>query len=152
VQAEVARLTSDGDTPTAPTSTTIPGANAVTVDLFDGTGSAGLAAQAQTLLQGKGFQVGTATKLSNRSTTVIRYNPADDAALAAVRQVLGPDMQAEPDRDVASGHVRVLLGKDFSSAVSAAKPIKPVDSTSTANATPTPTAPPITAGGIPCVN
>ena len=40
VAADVASLTSDGDTPATPTPAQLPGAKAVTVELFDGTGSA----------------------------------------------------------------------------------------------------------------
>ena len=124
----------------------------MTVELFDGSG-AGLAARTHTLLQDKGFTVAADQKLSTRATTVIRYNPADDTAPAQVTQVLG-DVQAAPDRDVAAGHVRVLLGKDFRS--SAAGPGgAPSSTTATPSGTPAPptsTAPPITAGDIPCVN
>ena len=149
VQADVAHLTADPDAPSTPTTSAVPGANAVTVELFDGTGSAGTAAQAHTLLQDKGFTVAGDTKLSNRNATVIRYNPADDTALAAVQSVLGAGIEADPDRDVTSGHIRVLLGKDFKAAgvTPTSTPVGKIPA-----ATPTPTGPPITAGGIPCVN
>ncbi|WP_086844802.1 LCP family protein [Amycolatopsis kentuckyensis] len=152
VAAEVARLTSDGDTPAAPTSTQLAGAQAVTVELFDGSGSPSLAAQTHTTLQGKGFTLAADQRLSTRNSTVVRYHPGDDAALALVKQALGTAVQAEPDRDVPAGHVRVLLGKDMRNSAagaggaptsSAAKP--PVVSS-------TPAAPPITAGDVPCVN
>ncbi len=154
VQAAVAQLTSDGTSSSAPsTSATVPGANAVTVELFDGTGAAALAGGAHTLLQNKGFKLAADQKLSVRNSTVIRYNPADDAALALVKQALGADLEAEPDRDVAAGHVRVLLGKDFrDSAGSAGAPASKPAGKTTSVAPPTPTAPPITAGGVPCVN
>jgi LCP family protein required for cell wall assembly len=157
VQAEVARLTSDGDTPAAPAATQLPGANAVTIELFDGSGSPAVAAQTHATLQGKGFTLAADQKLSTRNSTVVRYNPADTAALELVKQALGTGVQAEPDRDVTAGHVRVLLGKDFRNsaagaggapATTAAKP--PVASSPPASATPA--APPITAGDIPCVN
>ena len=159
VQAMVAQLTSDGTSssaPSTPTSATVPGAEAVTVELFDGTGTAGLATQTHTLLQNKGFKLGADQKLSVRNSTVIRYNPADEAALALVKQALGAELEAEPDRDVAAGHVRVLLGKDFrdaagSAGAPASSSAKPT-SGKTSVPPPTPTAPPITAGGVPCVN
>ena len=154
VAAEVARLTSDGDTPAAPASTELPGAKAVTVDLFDGSGSPALAGQLHATLQNKGFTVAADQRLSTRNTTVVRYNPADDTALGLVKQALGTTVQAEPDRDVTDGHVRVLLGKDFRS--SAAGPGGAPASTSTAAKPPAtssaPAAPPITAGDVPCVN
>ncbi|MEV7046512.1 LCP family protein [Amycolatopsis sp. NPDC051061] len=154
VQAEVARLTSDGDAPAGPTPAQVPGAKAVTVELFDGSGAAGLAGQTHTMLQGKGFTVAADQKLSIRNTTVVRYNPADSAALELVKQALGTSAQTEPDRDVTAGHVRVLLGKDFRS--SAAGPGgAPATSAPKTPSTPvsvTPAAPPITAGDVPCVN
>lgn len=123
------------------------------MELFDGTG-AGTATQAHTLLQGKGFKLAGDTKLSTRSTSVIRYNPADESALALVREALGTEVEAEPDADVTAGHVRVLLGKDLRGKLTPDASSGP--STSTAPKTPvapvTPTAPPITAGGVPCVN
>ncbi|RSM42275.1 LytR family transcriptional regulator [Amycolatopsis balhimycina DSM 5908] len=156
VAAEVARLTSDGDTPAAPSSSAqLPGAKAVTIELFDGSGSPTLAGQTHTMLQGKGFTLAADQRLSTRNTTVVRYNPADESALGLVKQALGTTVQAEPDRDVTAGHVRVLLGKDFRS--SAAGPggaptstaVKPPVTSATSAA---PAALPITAGDVPCVN
>jgi LCP family protein required for cell wall assembly len=155
VAAEVARLTTDGDTPAAPTPAQLPGAEAVTVELFDGSGSPAVAGQTHAMLQGKGFTLAADQRLSTRNTTVVRYNPADDTALSLVKQALGTTVQAEPDRDVPAGHVRVLLGKDFRNSAAgpggaptstAAKP--PVTTTAVA----APAAPPITAGDVPCVN
>ncbi|MEV4055831.1 LCP family protein [Amycolatopsis sp. NPDC049688] len=155
VAAEVTRLTSDGSTPAAPTPAQVPGAKAVTVELFDGSGSPAVAGQTHSMLQSKGFTLGADQRLSTRNTTVVRYNPADETALGLVKQALGGSVQAEPDRDVPAGHVRVLLGKDFRNSAagaggaptsSAAKP--PVVPTTVS----TPAAPPITAGDVPCVN
>jgi hypothetical protein len=105
-------------------------------------------------LQDKGFTLAADQRLSTRNTTVVRYNPADAPALDLVKQALGTTVQAEPDRDVTAGHVRVLLGKDFRSSAAgpggaptstASKPASPPASTA-------PAAPPITAGDVPCVN
>jgi LCP family protein required for cell wall assembly len=155
VQAEVTRLTSDGDAPATPSSAGLPGAGAVTVELFDGSGSPALAAQTHTTLQSKGFTLAADQQLSTRNTTVVRYNPADDAALSLVKQVLGTSVQAEPDKDVTAGHVRVLLGKDFrnSAAGPGGAPASTAAQPPASPAAPaTPAAPPITAGGVPCVN
>jgi LCP family protein required for cell wall assembly len=155
VQAEVARLTSDGDTPaTTSTPAQLPGAKAVTVELYDGSGAPTLAGQTHTMLAGKGFTVAADQKLSTRNTTVVRYNPADSAALDLVKQALGTSVQAEPDRDVTAGHVRVLLGKDFrsSAAGSGGAPATSAPAAPSTPASSTPAAPPITAGDVPCVN
>jgi len=152
VAAEVARLTSDGDTPAAPTSTQLPGAQAVTVELFDGSGSPSLAGQLHATLQNKGFTVAADQRLSTRNTTVVRYNPADDTAQALVKQALGTGVQAEPDRDVPAGHVRVLLGKDMRNSAAGAGGAPTTSAAKPPTAPATPPAPPITAGDVPCVN
>ncbi|WP_409466730.1 LCP family protein [Amycolatopsis sp. GA6-003] len=165
VRAEVNRLTSDGSAP-PPSDAPLPGAGQVTVELFDGSGS-GAAEQLRGLLQGKGFQLGTSTKLSTRSTTVLRYHPSDETAADLVRQALGGSAQAEPDADVAAGHVRVILGKDArdTAAASATTSSAPPATPTTPSAPPSsgPSGPPssspsnspaplITAGDVPCVN
>ncbi|MFF1611123.1 LCP family protein [Amycolatopsis sp. NPDC058278] len=152
VAAEVARLTSDGSTPAAPTSTQLPGANAVTVELFDGSGSPSLAGQTHTMLQGKGFTLAADQRLGARNTTVVRYNPADDTALGLVKQALGTGVQAEPDRDVPAGHVRVLLGKDVRNSAAGAGGAPTSTAVKPPAVSSTPAAPPITAGDVPCVN
>jgi len=154
VAAEVTRLTSDGETPAAPTATQLPGAKAVTIELFDGSGSPTVAGQTHTMLQGKGFTLAADQRLSARNTTVIRYNPADDTALGLVKQVLGGTIQAEPDRDVTAGHVRVLLGKDFRNSAAAGPGGAPTSTAAkpSAPSTTAPAAPPITAGDVPCVD
>ncbi|WP_084145386.1 LCP family protein [Amycolatopsis jejuensis] len=150
VRAAVDRLTSDG---APPPSGTLPGAGQVTVELFDGSG-AGAAGPLRNLLQGKGFQLAPDTGLSTRSTTVLRYHPSDEAAADLVREALGISAQAEPDADVAAGHVRVLLGKDARHGSADAPSSPPASAPSSAPSSPpaTPAAPPITAGDVPCVN
>jgi len=136
------------------------GADAVTIDLFDGTGNTALGPQTHTVLQDKGFKIGGETKLATRSSTVYRYAPGDEAGLALVKQALGDTFQAEQDKDVTKGHVRVLLGKDFHGVPAAAggqSPPKPNSpATTSAPAVPPSGAAPedkaITAGGVPCVN
>jgi hypothetical protein len=152
VRSAVARLTSEKTPNAAPTpggtpsqqNQVLPGANAVTVDLFDGSGSTTLTLQAHDLLRGKGFGIGGDTKLAIRSSTVIRYAPGDETGVALVKQTLGGSLQAEPDTEVAKGHVRVLLGTDYTvPAVSIPTASSPAPSSATQ---------PITAGGVPCVD
>lgn len=171
VQAFVNQLAGDGQpstAPNAPGQASPAGANAVTVDLFDGTGSAATGAAARTLFVNKGFRDGGITHVSARASTLVRYHPGDEAAVTAVKQVLGTSVQAEPDRDVAAGHLRVLLGKDYrpqSASSSTAPPTStassPPSSPSSPSSQSSPSssgaAPPsaehkITAGGVPCVN
>nr|WP_246257329.1 LCP family protein [Amycolatopsis anabasis] len=173
VQAFIHELTDDG-TPTGPTSPSstggtakIPGAEAFTVELFNGTGDATLGADTRKLLQAKGFRDGGSTQLTPRATTLVRYAPGEESGAAAIKQALGDRIQVEPDRDVARGHLRVLLGRDYHGA--ATRPDQPVaqssahppvpssppsstPSSSSASSSSAPPARPITAGGVPCVN
>jgi LCP family protein required for cell wall assembly len=150
VQATVNQLTSDGTAGTlsAPaTAAAIPGANAVTVDIFDGTGAPTLDTQTKSALQARGFTLGSAAKLNPRSTTVLRYAPGDEAAADLVKQAFGTSVSAEPDKDVTKGHVRVLLGKDQRGRTPAS-----TSSVQTSSSSSAPPVKPITAGGIACVN
>jgi hypothetical protein len=98
VRAAIDNLVTDARPALAPGSTSsatpptieqaLPGANAVTVDLFDGSGNTALGAQARDLLQGKGFRIGGDTWLTTRSSTVLRYAPGDETGLALVKQAL----------------------------------------------------------------
>ncbi|KZB82315.1 LCP family protein [Amycolatopsis regifaucium] len=157
VQAEINRLTSDGQPPSTEAPATLPGAEAVTVELFDGSGSPSLASDTRNLLQGKGFKLAADTKLSTRNSTVIRYAPGDEKALDLIKQVFGTTLLAEADRDVAPGKVRVLLGKDFKGAPAGATTAPPKSSAASKPAqppssAPAPTTTPIVAGNVPCVN
>jgi LCP family protein required for cell wall assembly len=160
VRAMVNQLTTDATStsPGASTTTTasaVPGADAVTVDVFDGTGARTLDTTTQNALHGRGFSTGSSAKLSPRATTVLRYAPGDAAAADLVKQMFGASVTAEPDKDVTKGHVRILLGKDFqglttpgTSAVSSS--VSSSVSVSSSSSQPLPK--PITAGGVPCVN
>lgn len=167
VRAAVDELTSDGSvvarpTPTStppPNSQPMPEADLVTVDLFDGTGTAAMGTLTRDMLRGKGFHVDGGTKLAPRPGTVIRYAPGDEAGVELVQQALGGVIRAEPDRDVPPGHVRLLLGKDYSALGSAAGAAQttpgssaPYPSSSAPVPGSNPATPPITAGGVPCVN
>ncbi|WP_370946752.1 LCP family protein [Amycolatopsis sp. cg5] len=159
VRAAVAKLVHDPNAPEEKPGAKLAGAEAVTVDLFDGTGS-GLGDATRQALSEKGFLLGENTKLAARNTTVVRYAPGDEASVELVKQVLGESVELEPDRDVAKGHARVLLGKDFKGVTtptstpptSSSAPKPSATPTSSASASPTPEQKPITAGGVPCVN
>jgi hypothetical protein len=129
----------------------LPGANAVTVDLFDGSGSTALGARARGLLRGKGFRIGGGTDLATRASTVLRYAPGDEAGLALVKQALGATIQDEQGNDVTNGHVRVLLGEDFPGAATGSGGQGPAGPSSALPGSPA-IGQAITAGGVHCVN
>ncbi|UJW36420.1 LCP family protein [Saccharothrix sp. AJ9571] len=165
VKTFVDSLTDDGpEAPAEPTGTPdgkIPGAERTTVDVFNASGNANTATQVKDLLRGKGFLEGASTQLDGRPTTVVRYAPGNEAAAEAVAQAMGSKVQAEPDADVPAGHVRVLLGRDYKvdangaagAGQSSAPPVEPVEPPADPSAGAPPAGPPpITAGGVPCIN
>lgn len=118
---------SDGD-PSASvsgTSSALPSASStvdpssVTVDVRDGTVADGVTAHVVTLVGDAGFTVGTqsvvpgTTSRNQTTATVVRYNPADgkDAA-QQVLDTLGVG-SLTADKQVASGHVTVVVGTDL---------------------------------------
>jgi len=161
VQRFVEDLTSDAEaqkppatsSPSAPGEPAVEGAAEVTVDLYNGSGSAQVASSTRRLLDGKGFTLGDAVELDTREGTVARYAPGEEANLEVVRDALGVTLTGEPDADVPPGHVRVLLGQDFV-VTNAAPAGGPAERAGTTKQTPPsePAPPPITAGGVPCVN
>ena len=146
VRAAIDNLVTDARPALAPGSTSsatpptieqaLPGANAVTVDLFDGSGNTALGAQPRDLLQGKGFRIGGDTWLTTRSSTVLRNAPGDETGLALVKQALEATIKAESDKGVANGHVRVLLGNDFPGAPAGSGSQSPAATSSPVPATP----------------
>ncbi|WP_374195052.1 LCP family protein [Amycolatopsis sp. 195334CR] len=169
VKAFVDGLTDDGPAGAPPATGApdgkIPGAEKVTVDVFNASGNASTATQLKELLRSKGFRDGASTQLDGRATTVVRFAPGEQEAADAIKQAMGDKVQTEPDADVPAGHVRVLLGRDYkvdangaagagqSSAPSQpSQPSQPEEPAAPPADAPPAGPPPITAGGVPCVN
>jgi LCP family protein required for cell wall assembly len=88
--------------------------SAVSVEVYNGSGTAGLAAEASDELEAAGFVV-TSTGNADRSDyeqTVIRH-AAGDAALATALVGSVPGATTEVDEDAAGGTVQLVLGSDF---------------------------------------
>jgi hypothetical protein len=100
-----------GGGPTAP-QTVAPGQ--VKVDVFNGSGTAGLAAQTATALDDAGFVVTSTGNADSSSyaTTEIRYATGDDA-LAATLAASVPGAALKQVDDATSGTVQLVIGKDF---------------------------------------
>ncbi|WP_224401497.1 LCP family protein [Pseudonocardia sp. ICBG1034] len=118
----------------------------VVADVANGSGVTGLAAQVADTLGRNGFTPGEVGNAPDRTTSVVRYSQADgDAAARRVAEALG-GIGVEQSDAVAQGRVQVLLGTDRAnggrSAAAAAAPA----------AAPAPSTPPITAGGVPCID
>ena len=98
-------------TPAAP-KTVAP--SAVTVDVFNGSGTSGLAASAAGSLETAGFAVGTTGNAdsSDNPTTVVRHAPGDEAMATTLAKAI-PGAAKKKSDDVTSGTVQLVLGQDF---------------------------------------
>jgi LCP family protein required for cell wall assembly len=118
----------------------------VKVQVFNGSGTAGLAASAAAALQAAGFPI-TSTGNADKATytkTEIRYAEGDEN-LAATVAAKFPGATTTVRDDSTSGTVQVVLGSDFTAVGS---PLKAVPTTAAAAATD----PPRTAADTTCIN
>ncbi|SEL38635.1 LCP family protein [Streptacidiphilus jiangxiensis] len=131
IQRIMQRLISVDPSPAAAPSTTAPapapasGAQRqstpvapAAVDVLNGSGVTGLAAQKQKDLVDAGWTAGRTGNATARAHTVIRYGSGADAAKAAkqVAAKLGVSAVPTASANVAAGHVEVLLGADAGAA------------------------------------
>jgi LCP family protein required for cell wall assembly len=176
VQAFIQQNIGGGTTPsTGGSSTGSPGssgsspsgsgnsANAsVTVDVANGTTVTGLAARVLQALSGKGYTAGTATTTSARKTTIIEYASGAEPAAQQIAGALGGSITYEPDSALSSGHVKVLIGKDYQGpgAAPAANVVsggisqhtEPAATSGGSGGSSGSGGAPITANGVPCIN
>jgi len=101
-------------TPAAPPVPETVAPAAVEVQVLNGSGTKGLAAEAAGQLTGAGFGVaGTGNAdSSDHQVTEIRFAPGDEA-LAATLATVVPGATSTPDPDGTSGTVQLVLGSDF---------------------------------------
>jgi LCP family protein required for cell wall assembly len=135
IRSIVANLIGD-KTASPPTPATLP---AATLDVVSSIRQNGLAGSVQTALVAKGLSKGiTSTAKSGLSQTAVYYGSGSAEAGKALGTLLGADTVA-PDGTVPAGHVRVVVGTDFSMPAALTPP--PATQTSTAPASaPAPTA------------
>jgi LCP family protein required for cell wall assembly len=165
IQADVQSLIGGGSTTpssTAPATTTSSGPPPTgTIDVENASGVSHQAEKVMDALGSKGFTKGTSSTVSSRATSVVEYG-TDSSAATAVAQALG--LTPEHDSAISAGHVRVVLGKDFSMPKNLSTGSTGSTPTSTA---PLPSQPPpnnsgnndadtnpmssLSGGGIPCV-
>jgi LCP family protein required for cell wall assembly len=93
------------------TATTTPDGD-ITVDVRNASGRTGLANQVSQTLTARGFRAGETGNASTRATSVVRFAAGEQDSGTRVASALG-GIPAEQDRNVAKGHVTVLLGRDF---------------------------------------
>lgn len=97
--------------------------SAMSVEVFNGSGTSGLAGTAATALTSAGFQVastGNADSMDH-TTTEIRY-AAGDEALAATLAAAVPGATQVASDDATSGTVQLVLGSDFNGVGQAVTP------------------------------
>jgi hypothetical protein len=83
-----------------------------TVDVLNGSGVTGLAAQKQKDLVDAGWTAGRTGNAMARAHTVVRYGAGATAAAKQVAAKLGVSAVPTASPNVAAGHVEVLLGAD----------------------------------------
>ena len=136
------------DTAAAPTSeaaATIAPAD-VSVEVYNGSGTSGLASKAATQLTGAGYTVaGTANADSmDYTTTEIRFAAGDDALAATLAGAIPGAVTTQVD-DATSGTVQLVLGSDFNGVGQAV-------TAPAATASTTETGTPRTAADTTCIN
>ncbi|MEV5721930.1 LytR C-terminal domain-containing protein, partial [Amycolatopsis mediterranei] len=119
---------------------------AVTVEVRNASGANGLAASVSQSIAGLGFKAGSVANVATRRTSVVGYATGEQAAARQVAGYLGTSVGIAADPSLARGHVRVVLGTDYHSAIG-----------TSGTAPATQTAPragdaSITADGLTCVN
>ena len=86
----------------------------VTVDVYNGSGTSGLAASAAASLEGAGYLVGTTGNADSQDYTVteIRHAAGDEALAATLAGTVPGALTREVD-DATAGTVQLVLGSDF---------------------------------------
>ncbi|SDF91622.1 transcriptional attenuator, LytR family [Lentzea fradiae] len=145
------------DTPTSSsvttTTTTLPAppASAITVQVYNAANKQGLAATLMNELSAKGFQrglVGSAQQTSD--VTVIRHAPGEEGSARKVAAELGLEAEVEESASVQKGQVQVFAGTDYA-ALDDSEDVNAQNAPGSSS-TVTSSTPPITAGGLVCVN
>ncbi len=153
---------------TQPTASTSPGnpvslpASAITVDVYNGGGTPGLAGQLSQALTSAGFKAGKVGNIASQPSTQVLYGTGAEASAAKIAGYFN-GVAATPGSSVAAGHVEVLLGTGatsvppgIGSATSSASPASSPSASPTSSADNGQAGAPVTVApsapyGIPCV-
>jgi LCP family protein required for cell wall assembly len=151
----------DGSAPSSSAAADQVPPSQITVDVRNGTGRSGLASQVARALSERGYHEGQLDNSESPAASTVHYPPGHQDAGDQVAELLG-GMRTESDPDLPSGTVRVYLASDFSisdiKAATGADDDSTDDSSTTssrsseASVPPPSLGPPITAGGVPCVD
>ncbi|HEY0641578.1 MAG TPA: LCP family protein [Pseudonocardiaceae bacterium] len=86
---------------------------AITVDVRNASGVAGIAGRVMEELAGQGFTRGETANADGRATSVVRHASGEAALGSAVAAALG-GLAVEEDSALPAGRVRVFVGEDYS--------------------------------------
>ena len=102
----------------------------IDVQVFNGSGTSGLAGEAARSLEGAGFSVSSTANADSMDyeTTEIRHTAGDEALAATVAAAI-PGATTVAAEDVPSGTVHVVLGSDFNGVGQAVTPAAPAPAT-----------------------
>ncbi|HEU5475837.1 MAG TPA: LCP family protein [Actinophytocola sp.] len=126
--------------------------SSITVDVRNGSGTAGLAATVADRLVGQGFRRGEIAESPAQAVTVIRYASGEQYSAQLVASALGRQFGLEMDLSLPAGRVRVLLGSDYPSGSAQGKVLRQPTTPSTPTTTEPVLPSPIVAGSLTCVN
>ena len=134
-----------------PSAQNTAGNSQVTVDVYNGGNTPGLAAQVSAALVKDGYTAGKVGNTSPLTTTEVLYGPGASANASAIASMF--NVTASASSTLAAGHVEVMLGAD-ATVPSGAASSSPSPSTSPTSASTTaPGAGAVSAkNGIPCVD
>jgi LCP family protein required for cell wall assembly len=141
----------------SPSAQSTAGDSQVTVDVYNGGTTPGLAGQVSAALVKEGYMAGTIANANPLSTTEVLYGAGTSANASRIASLFS--VTATASSTVAAGHVKILLGTDAAlpSSASASASASSSASAASASATAIPTTGPqggaVNAeNGIPCVN
>ena len=132
-----------------------PANAAVTVSVFNTTGTQGLAGRVATALSGRGYNPGGVGNAKPRAASVIRHATGEAAAGERVADELG-GLPVEEDETLPPGTLQVYLGEDYAGpgpqGFAAGPRVQLNGARAPAAAQLPPAPPPITASDVPCVD
>jgi LCP family protein required for cell wall assembly len=135
----------------SPSATATAANRQVTVDVYNGGNTPGLAGEVSAALVKDGYTAGKVGNTSSLTTTEVLYGTGESAAASKIASQFSVTAQASST--VAAGHVEVLLGADAALPATAAPSSPSPSSSPTAIPTTGPQGGAVSAqNGIPCVN
>jgi LCP family protein required for cell wall assembly len=137
----------------SPSATASAGNSHVTVDVYNGGSTEGLAGQVSAALVKDGYKAGTVGNTSPLTTTEVLYGTGTSASASKIASMFG--VTATASSTVAAGHVQIMLGANATVPSAAASSSSSPSPSSSATGIPTtgPQGGAVSAkNGIPCVN